>query len=272
MNANYLRFDKTGIAQDPALPDRDPTSPSASTWGVGVLYRPLLNENVVITAGITGLLAGQGLRRHLLVVDLRCGRVRRPSSRKLFNAFVQREADVLTREESEGWRRVARCAVRSLLVLCAARRWRLRAPGPLLAAGSPRLRPRLSGQIARKRPTARAPAASPATPRRDAKTMHASPSVTLGCTDCHGGDATREGGGHAGIEAVRGRAAPGPRASRRTAEIWKSVGQPRAVLHGAPRGEPGLRPLREPGRPAGRPHVLRLPATSERGHATSPRA
>jgi hypothetical protein len=27
---------------------------------MGVLYRPLLNENIVVTAGVTGLIAGKG--------------------------------------------------------------------------------------------------------------------------------------------------------------------------------------------------------------------
>jgi hypothetical protein len=59
LNANYLRFDKTGSLElllfQPGI-HKD----IGFDLGGGFLYRPLLNENIVITAGVTGLLAGKG--------------------------------------------------------------------------------------------------------------------------------------------------------------------------------------------------------------------
>ena len=59
LNANYLRFHKTGSVElllfQPGI-----RKDIGFDFGGGFLYRPLLNENVVITAGATGLLAGKG--------------------------------------------------------------------------------------------------------------------------------------------------------------------------------------------------------------------
>ena len=58
-NANYLRFHKTGSLEyllfQPGI-----RKEIGFDLGAGFLYRPLLNENVVITAGVTGLLSGKG--------------------------------------------------------------------------------------------------------------------------------------------------------------------------------------------------------------------
>jgi hypothetical protein len=56
-NANYLRFQKTGALE---LLLFQPGMRKAIGWdlGAGFIYRPLLNENVVLTGGVTGLLAG----------------------------------------------------------------------------------------------------------------------------------------------------------------------------------------------------------------------
>jgi hypothetical protein len=86
LNANYLRFDNTasletllfqpGIQKDIGI-----------DYGVGVLYRPLLSENIVVTAGFTGLIPGSGFKtiyRSEPCGVPGCGF----SSQKLYNAFV----------------------------------------------------------------------------------------------------------------------------------------------------------------------------------------
>jgi len=59
LNANYLRFHRTGSLEyllfQPGI-----RKPIGFDLGAGALYRPLLNENVVITAGVTGLLPAGG--------------------------------------------------------------------------------------------------------------------------------------------------------------------------------------------------------------------
>ena len=56
-NANYLRFQKTGALE---LLLFQPGLRKTIGWdlGAGFVYRPLLNENVVVTGGVTALLAG----------------------------------------------------------------------------------------------------------------------------------------------------------------------------------------------------------------------
>jgi hypothetical protein len=60
LSANYLRFHKTGslsyLLFQPGI-----RKDIGLDLGLGFLYRPLLNENVVITAGFTGLLPGGGM-------------------------------------------------------------------------------------------------------------------------------------------------------------------------------------------------------------------
>src|SRR5207247_897006 len=59
LNANYLRFHRTGSLElllfQPGI-----RKDIGFDLGGGLLYRPMLNENVVITAGVTGLLPGKG--------------------------------------------------------------------------------------------------------------------------------------------------------------------------------------------------------------------
>src|SRR6266702_8017870 len=59
----------------------------------------------------------------------------------------------------------------------------------------------------------------------DARTMHTSPSVRLGCVDCHGGNATAKGAGSPGskeYEDARRQAHVAPR----DPEVWKSAANP----------------------------------------------
>jgi hypothetical protein len=59
LNANYLRFHRTEPLQELLFqPGIDPEI--GFDLGAGFVYRPLLSENVVVTAAITGLLPGQG--------------------------------------------------------------------------------------------------------------------------------------------------------------------------------------------------------------------
>ena len=86
LNANYLRFHRTGSLElllfQPGI-----RKDIGFDLGGGLLYRPLLNENVVITAGVTGLLPGKGfddIYSSICGVP-GCG----AASKSLFNAFVQ---------------------------------------------------------------------------------------------------------------------------------------------------------------------------------------
>jgi hypothetical protein len=86
LNANYLRFDNTSSLEtllfQPGIQKN-----IGIDWGVGVLYRPLLSENIVITAGVTGLIPGSGFKTiyrsdPCSVPD--CGF----PNKKLYNAFA----------------------------------------------------------------------------------------------------------------------------------------------------------------------------------------
>jgi hypothetical protein len=85
-NANYLRFHETASLElllfQPGIRE-----PIGLDLGVGFLYRPLLNENVLILAGATGLVPGAGFDDIYSSVcgTPGCG----ASSQKLFNTFLQ---------------------------------------------------------------------------------------------------------------------------------------------------------------------------------------
>lgn len=85
VNANYLRFDKTG-ALDLLLFQPGIRKTIGVDLGAGFLWRPLLNENVLIEAGFTGLLPGTGFDDiYTSVCGVPgCG----GASRKLYNGFV----------------------------------------------------------------------------------------------------------------------------------------------------------------------------------------
>jgi hypothetical protein len=85
VNGNYLRFHRTG-ALEQLLFQPGIRKTIGIDVGLGVLYRPLLNENVVITAGVTGLLPGAAFD------DLFSSPCSAPacgaSARTLYNGFV----------------------------------------------------------------------------------------------------------------------------------------------------------------------------------------
>ena len=85
VNANYLRFDKTG-ALDLLLFQPGIRKSIGFDLGAGFLWRPLLNENVLIEGGFTGLLPGAAFD------DIYASACSVPgcgaASRKLFNGFV----------------------------------------------------------------------------------------------------------------------------------------------------------------------------------------
>ncbi len=85
VNANYLRFDKTETL-DLLLFQPGLRKSIGIDLGAGVVYRPWLSENVVITAGVTGLLPGaafEDLYTSTCATGA-CG----SGSKKLFNAFA----------------------------------------------------------------------------------------------------------------------------------------------------------------------------------------
>jgi hypothetical protein len=85
LNANYLRFDKTG-ALDLLLFQPGIRKTIGVDLGAGFLWRPLLNENVLIEGGLTGLLPGAGFDD---IYTSACGVPGcGAASRKLFNGFL----------------------------------------------------------------------------------------------------------------------------------------------------------------------------------------
>jgi hypothetical protein len=85
LNANYLRFDKTG-ALDLLLFQPGIRKSIGVDLGGGFVYRPLLNENIVITAGVTGLLSGSAFEDLFTSTCATgaCGN----ANKKLWNAFA----------------------------------------------------------------------------------------------------------------------------------------------------------------------------------------
>jgi hypothetical protein len=85
-NANALRFHHTEVLE--TLLHQPDIRPSIGLdLGAGVVWRPLLSENVVVTAGVTGLLPGAGMRDLFSsACDVPgCGK----DEQTLANAFVQ---------------------------------------------------------------------------------------------------------------------------------------------------------------------------------------
>jgi hypothetical protein len=85
LSANYLRFHKTG-ALDLLLFQPGIRKSIGVDLGAGFLFRPLLNENVVITAGVTGLLPGAAFEDIFTSTCATgvCG----SGNKKLWNAFA----------------------------------------------------------------------------------------------------------------------------------------------------------------------------------------
>ena len=86
LNANYLRFDQTG-ALSLLLFQPNIRKDIGLDLGGGVIYRPLLNENVVLLAGFATLLPGKGFDD---LYSSTCGVPGCGASRgALYNGFVQ---------------------------------------------------------------------------------------------------------------------------------------------------------------------------------------
>jgi hypothetical protein len=87
MNANYLEFDTTAPLETLLFQPNLPRSIGLDL-GCGVVYRPKLNENIVITSGLTGLVTGKGF--DAIFSSEPCGT---PGcgfpSRNLYNGFIQ---------------------------------------------------------------------------------------------------------------------------------------------------------------------------------------
>ena len=85
LNANYLRFDKTGNL-DLLLFQPGIRKNIGLDLGAGFVYRPLLSENVVITAGVTGLIPGSAFED--LFTSTCAAGVCGSGNKKLWNAFA----------------------------------------------------------------------------------------------------------------------------------------------------------------------------------------
>jgi hypothetical protein len=86
LTGSYLRFHKTGALQL-LLFQPNIRKPIGIDLGLGFLYRPLLNENIVISAGISGFLPGSGfddIFTSPCSAASGCG----ADSKKLYNGFV----------------------------------------------------------------------------------------------------------------------------------------------------------------------------------------
>ena len=59
LNYNYLRFNRTEPIQT-VLFQPGIRHEIGHDLGVGFIYRPLLNENIVLTGGVSGLFPGRG--------------------------------------------------------------------------------------------------------------------------------------------------------------------------------------------------------------------
>jgi hypothetical protein len=86
LTGSYLRFHKTGALQL-LLFQPEIGKSIGIDLGLGFLYRPLLNENIVITAGISGFLPGSGFDD---IFTSPCGTAPGcgADSKKLYNGFV----------------------------------------------------------------------------------------------------------------------------------------------------------------------------------------
>jgi len=74
LNVNYLKFDRTEVLEAVLFQSHIPSSIGVDA-GLGLQYRPLLSDNIVITSGFGALFPGQGFR------DIYNGRV-------FFSAFI----------------------------------------------------------------------------------------------------------------------------------------------------------------------------------------
>lgn len=86
MNGNYLRFHKTEVIEAYLFQPRIRNT-IGFDLGFGFLYRPLLNENILITAGATGLIPGAGFK-DIFTSDPCGGPGCGVSSQNLRNVFV----------------------------------------------------------------------------------------------------------------------------------------------------------------------------------------
>jgi hypothetical protein len=61
VNFNYLQFDRTEVLTNLLFQANVHRSIGADS-GIGISYRPPLTENIVLTAGVSSLVPGLGLR------------------------------------------------------------------------------------------------------------------------------------------------------------------------------------------------------------------
>ena len=193
-NVNYLQFDRTETLR--YLLFQSSVHRGVGTSGIGIAYRPPLTENIVLAAGVSALVPDSGLRNIY-------------NSRVLISAFaklgVQFDA-VKGRQMSIPWKRKARrwglwlLLFSFVIFVCGmlATSFPSRAakqdssaqtpPSPSPGNDNPSQSLRLS-QTQQEADDKSAGCQSCHT-ATDSKTMHLTNTVRLGCTDCHGGDAT----------------------------------------------------------------------------------
>ena len=153
INVNYLRFDRTEVLE--AILFQSGINKSIGVdAGFGFQYRPFLNDNIVITGGFGVLKPGAGLRR--IYPDV-----------TLFSGVFEYEVPVLTARRNR-W-----------LILAAL----------LLAVATPGRAQQLLGQTEAMRESKSAGCTASGC-HVGIEPMHASAAVRLGCTDCHGGEAS----------------------------------------------------------------------------------
>ena len=164
-------------------------------YSLGFQYRPPLSENISITGGASALLAGTGISRYLLRQDTvlafrECAvSVLSGQCRCLDDGLSHEGCNESLDDKSHALRAGCAClalgalAVSLLLAALAARM-----PAPSLRAADEKAGPNLMGQTQDEADRKSAGCISCHT-QTDEPTMHATGTVRLGCTDCHGGNA-----------------------------------------------------------------------------------
>jgi hypothetical protein len=86
VNANYSHFHHTETLSE-LLFQPDVRKPIGIDYGLGVIYRPLLNENIIFAGGFNSLVPGSGLRD---IFSSNCsGGGCGANAKTLFSAFVK---------------------------------------------------------------------------------------------------------------------------------------------------------------------------------------
>ncbi len=294
-NANYIRFMETAPLEI-LLKQPDIRNDVGVDVSLGVEYRPLLNNNIIVQGLRRGVPADRRLHRHLRAADA-------------LSSWHRNRVDLLRSGGAMSSRALCRALLLAIVLLCGAIVAEVDAAdneSPSAAAADGVAPAATADETTGVAPAATAAGettgaelgevpADTAPPllrqtqaEADAKStgclschagiepMHASEQVKLGCTDCHGGDAAIGAAsaqrGTPEYDQARARGARRCRSIPRSGPTRTTrphqLREPGAQLHAAEPGVAGVHPLHEPGRPARRRRDLRL-VSHQRGASRS---